>query len=230
MDLFKTIKCFSKVDFLIIPFILRVLLQLVHRHAVRYGDPVALRAVHKVYSLFFLAHNGNRSKYAPTLLFKLADYERLSSRDKHRVDMLASINTTGKEGEGVAADMVNEWAVGETKPLYDRYGNSHEVTQMDQVMKANNIISLIKNDFLDSVGREDLASQRSHSSNYFKEVEMELRAEVQGVSPLDPNPDRAKVVYQDSFADLWAGMTARKATEWLRHKMQLYRGSRLVIQ
>ena len=85
------------------------------------------------------------------------------------------------------------------------------------------------NDFVDSVGRSDLKSRRGHSHNYFKSVEQELRVEVEAVSPLDPKPEREKVVYQDKFADLWDGMTARKATDWLQHKMQLYEGSRLVL-
>jgi hypothetical protein len=145
------------------------------------------------------------------------------------VDLLCSINTTGEEGEGAVADMVNEWAVGDTKPLYDRYGNNYEVTQIDCAMKANNIIGQMKNDFVDSVGRSDLKSKRGHSHNYFKAVEEELREEVEAVSPLDPKPEREKVVYKDKFADLWDGMTVRKVTDWLQHKIQLYEGSRLVL-
>ncbi len=87
----------------------------------------------------------------------------------------------------------------------------------------------MKNDFIDSVGRSDLKSRRGHSHNYFKAVEEELREEVEAVSPLDPKPEREKVVCQDKFADLWYGMTVRKVTDWLEHKMQLYEGSRLVL-
>jgi hypothetical protein len=39
------------------------------------------------------------------------------SAGKNTVELLCSINTTGEEGEGAATDMVNEWAVGDTKPL-----------------------------------------------------------------------------------------------------------------
>jgi hypothetical protein len=77
--------------------------------------------------------------------------------------------------------------------------------------------------------RSDLKSKRGHSHNYFKAVEEELREEVEAVSPLNPKPEREKVVYQDKFADLWDGMTVRKVTDWLQHKMELYEGSRLVL-
>ena len=207
----------------------RVLLQLVHRHAVKYGDPVALRACHKIYVIFFYSHNGNRSKYSPTLLHALADYERLSSLDKNRVDLLCSINTTGEEGAGAAADMVNEWAVGETKPMFDRFANSYEITLVDRAMKAQNIISILKNDFLASLGREDLISKKSTSTDYFKEIKEELREEVVAMSPLCPNPDREKIKHNVSYQDLWEDMNPQKIAKMIAHKMELYEGSRMTL-
>ena len=207
----------------------RVLLQLVHRHAVKYGDPIALRACHKIYVLFFYSHNGNRSKYSPTLLHALADYERLSSLDKSRVDLLCSINTTGEEGAGAAADMVNEWAVGETKPMFDRFANSYEITLVDRAMKAQNIISIIKDDFLATLGREDLIGKKSTSTDYFKEIKEELREEVVTMSPLCPNPDREKLKYNVSYQDLWEDLNPQKIAKMIAHKMELYEGSRMTL-
>lgn len=96
-------------------------------------------------------------------------------------------------------------------------------------MKANNIIGEMKNDFVDSIGRSDQKCRRGHSHNYFKVVEEEPWEEVEAVSPLDPKPEREKVAYQDNFADLWDGMTESKVTDWLEHKLQMYKGSRLVL-
>ena len=137
----------------------RMLLHFVHRHAVKYGDPVTLRACHIIYTLFFYAHNGNRSKYCPSLLNQLADYKRLCSRDKMMVDLICSINCTGEEGTGAAADKVNEWAVCEVKSLYDRFGNNYEVTLIDRAMKANNMIAKMKNEFLCALGEAELAGK-----------------------------------------------------------------------
>ena len=190
---------------------------------------MALRACHKIYVIFFYSHNGNRSKYSPTLLHALADYERLSSLDKNRVDLLCSINTTGEEGAGAAADMVNEWAVGETKPMFDRFANSYEITLVDRAMKAQNIISILKDDFLASLGREDLISKKSTSTDYFKEIKEELREEVVAMSPLCPNPDREKIKHNVSYQDLWEDMNPQKIAKMIAHKMELYEGSRMTL-
>jgi hypothetical protein len=39
--------------------------------------------------------------------------------------------------------------------------------------------------------------------------------------------EREKVVYKDKFANLWDGMTARKMTDMLQYKMQLYEAALL---
>ena len=125
--------------------------------------------------------------------------------------------------------MVNEWAVGETKPLYDRFGNNYEVTLIDRAMKAQNIITILKDNFLENLGRDDLVSNRGSSRDYFKGVMEELRSDVAAVSPLCPNPARDKISYTDSFADLWDDLGQEKIIKMIEHKMQLFKGSRMIL-
>ena len=55
------------------------------------------------------------------------------------------------------------------------WGNNYEVTLIDRVMKANNMIAKMKNEFLCSLGEAELAGKIGTSQDYFKEEKDELK-------------------------------------------------------
>ena len=59
--------------------------------------------------MFFYAHDGGNSRYSPSIMNTLVDYDSASQREKFLIDLYASINCYGKAGAGVSADMVCEW-------------------------------------------------------------------------------------------------------------------------
>ena len=95
-------------------------------HAIKFGDALCIRACHKIFAVFFYAHKGNSSKYSPSLMNSLLDYEASSEKERMMIDLFSSINCYGKNGLGVPADMVNEWAVKSVKSVYEKHATNYE--------------------------------------------------------------------------------------------------------
>ena len=95
----------------------RFLLSDIHRQAEREGDNDALTAVRINAIAFFYNVSGNKSKYAPTLMFNLVDYLGASSTTRKRMDIMVCANLSGKAGSNAHQDKVNEWFVREVKEV-----------------------------------------------------------------------------------------------------------------
>ena len=149
------------------------LLLMIFIHSIKYGDITSIRACHKIFSIFFFAMDGNSSNYSPSLMNQLIDYHGASLKEKSIIDLFSSINCYGSEGCGVAADMVCEWGVKEVKKYERKVASNIEVTLMERKIKSSNVISNIKDDFLDSILCPELKSSSGHSSRIIKEQDIE---------------------------------------------------------
>ena len=144
--------------------------------------------------------------------------------------LLFSLNLGSAEShENIHPCKVVEWAVGQSKTLYDRFGSNYDETLISRAMKANNMLVTLKNDLLRALGEEELVSKPSHSQEYFKDVQEELRMEIRTLSPLCSKPEREKIEYTTRFMDLWGELTVPVVSEMIEHKAKLYKGSRLIL-
>ena len=104
--------------------ITRVLLDLASSHAIREGDATFLRAFHKIMVLYMLNTKDTQvSRYAKYLLQNIVDYEASSTRDKERIDMLVTSNSTGRVGCCLPLDMMCEHKVRNVKDLLKGFHN-----------------------------------------------------------------------------------------------------------
>ena len=138
-------------------------------HAVKFGDPVCIRACHKIFVLFFFCHGGNSSKYAPSIMNTLADYDMASERDKMIIDLFSSINCYGQKGAGVPGDMVCEWKVKNVKSLESRYASNYEASLAKRTVLAANTISDVKSNYFESLLIDDPTQKGGHSTQIIKE-------------------------------------------------------------
>ena len=99
----------------------RTLLLMVYKHAIKFGDSVAINALHKVLAILFQFSSSNmNSQYRPSLLNSCVDLDGLCRTDRERVESMATINYVGREGNNVAVDCMCEHKVRDCKCLIDR--------------------------------------------------------------------------------------------------------------
>ena len=142
-------------------------------HSIKYGDCTSIRACHKIYALFFLASGGNSSKYSPSIMNMLLDYESLSEKEKVLVDIFSSVNCYGVDGCGVPADMVCEWGVKQVKGLESRFASNYGVSLAERAIRTSNVTVKIKDNLFDSMLCENLKSTPGHSSKFIKDWAVE---------------------------------------------------------
>ena len=184
------------------------LLLLIFIHAIKYGDTTCIRACHKVFSVFFFSSDGNASKYAPSIMYQLLDYDAASSKERNLIDMFSSINCYGTEGSGVSADLVCEWGVKEIKKTEIKLASNIEVTLLERATKSSNVISSVKDNFLDSILSSNLKSSAGHSSRIIKEEDLQdirfshMISIVQDISNINSSSVSVCGIYVCSFL-LW---------------------------
>ena len=103
----------------------------------------------------------------------LMDYEALSSKEKTIIDLFASINLYGKEGYGVPADMVCEWSVKSVKGLYSRFAANYDAPLAQRNVQTANVVTEIKESFLESILCDKLKSGEGHSSRAIKKESLD---------------------------------------------------------
>jgi hypothetical protein len=210
----------------------RTLLVMTYKHAVKYGDATAIRAIHTILAIFFQFSSSNmNSQYGPSLMDECIDYFGLSSTDKMRVDCMAVINSVGKEGKCIGVDTMCEHSVGASKGLMDRYTSTFEPGQLDKTMKANNQVVKLKEEMLDSTLHGDKRSGGGTSFQYFREEEKDLvKKEVRKIGMLGPGGEREKVAIDFRVKGPWKGMTRGKVEEVVRQKSISYNMQRVRLR
>ena len=87
--------------------VVRLALDLAFRQAQHENDAVALRALRRVMIVYFSAST-SKSKYALYTLHDMVVEESSSARSRARMDMLATVNPSGRKGGFLYRDMYNE--------------------------------------------------------------------------------------------------------------------------
>ena len=81
-----------------------MLLSLTMKKAEREGDSSAIMAIKIILVMFFYGASKNSSKYSPTLMMNIVDYQGASTLTKKRMDLLATSNMSGKVGCNIHQD------------------------------------------------------------------------------------------------------------------------------
>ena len=113
------------------------------------------------------------SKYAPHLLHNIIDYEAASTRDKERINLLVTSNSTGRRGCCIPLDMLCEHKVRSMKDLLRSFCNQLEPVLIEKAVLAQNSISAMKEHFHSCFGKESSLSGGRHRKDFFQPEERE---------------------------------------------------------
>ena len=202
----------------------RTILCLVHKQALHEGDALCLHALHRVYCLFLYNTSRNRnSQYGPSLLRNIIEYERLSSADKHRVDMLITVNSTGNEGKNEAHDQYCEHCVRTMKQLLRSFNSMLEASLIEKAVKALNIEIVITDHCLNCTGMSSKKSGGGTSNKYIKNDEKaEVREEVEDLSPFSKDCGREKVNYKQKYRTCWNDLSDKTVRDIVEDQKRQY--------
>ena len=144
------------------------------------------------------------SKYAKYLLLNLIEYESASTRDKERIDLLVTTNSTGRNGCAVPLDMCCEHKVRTVKELLRNFYNQLEPVLIMKAVSAQNSISLISDHFYDSLGKGHLKSGGEHRKDYFHQEEKDVvRSELRRLKVFGDTDSRSKTVFNYQIRKIW---------------------------
>jgi hypothetical protein len=226
------------------------------KHAVKYGDATAMRALHTILALLFQFSSTNmNSQYGPSLMAECIDYAGLSSTDQMRVDCMAVINSTGTEGQCIAVDCKCEHCVRDAKGLIDRFvftimiiivtidmriiiiviivrfASTLEPGQLDTTMRANNEVVKLKDAMLDNTLHGNKKSGGGTSFEYFREEEKSLvLREVRKAGGLGSAHGREKVKIDFRVRGPWKGLTREKVEGVVDQKSVIYHYERVQLR
>ena len=202
----------------------RTLLCLIHKQALHEGDALCLHALHRVYCLFLYNTSANRnSQYGPSLLRNIIEYERLSSADKHRVDILITVNSTGLEGKNEAHDQYCEHCVRTMKQLLRSFNSMLESSLIEKAVKALNIEIVITDHCLNCTGMSNKKSGGGTSNKYIKNSEKEeIREEVEELSPFSKDCGRDKVTYKHKYRTCWNDLSDKAVKNIVEDQKRQY--------
>ena len=112
------------------------------------------------------------SKYAQRLLLNVIDLESASTRDRERIKLLTTTNSTGRPGCCIPTDMCCEHKVRKMKDLFKSFHSQLEPALIEKAVNAQNSFLIMKDHFMDSLGKGDLKSGGGHSHDYFSQDEI----------------------------------------------------------
>ena len=137
------------------------------------------------------------SKYAVYLLKNVINFKASSTRDKERINLLITTNSTGKQGCCIPTDQCCEHHVRKIKDLFKSFHNQLEPSLIEKSVLAYNPSLIIGDHFLDCMGKSELKSGGGHRHEVFSNEEKELiREEISKLNIFSKDTSRAKVIFK----------------------------------
>ena len=152
------------------------------------------------------------------------DYESASTRDRERIDLLVTTNSRGKQGCCIPTDMCCEHKVRSVKDLLKSFNNQLETTLITKSVLARNSEIIIKDHWLDSMGKGDLKSGGGHRHQHMKTEERELvRNELKRLKLFQGEKARDNVIYHQKIRRVWADLKDESIDVFLERNMLNYK-------
>ena len=117
------------------------------------------------------------SLYAQYLLLNLVDYEVASTRDKERIDLLVTSNSTGKQGCCIPLDMACEHYVRRVKDLFRSFNNQLTPTLICKAILSQNTTVIMADHWNNSLGKGHSNPGGEHRHDMMDDSEKNLIAE-----------------------------------------------------
>ena len=104
----------------------------------------------------------------------LVDYAAASTRDKERIDLLVTTNSTGRPGCCIPIDMCCEHKVRQAKDLFRSFNSQLEVTLIKKAILAQNSTHIMKEHWIDCFGKGDMKTGGTHRHDHMSFEEKEF--------------------------------------------------------
>ena len=152
------------------------------------------------------------------------DYEASSSRDKERINLLVTTNTSGKVGCGIPLDMACEHKVKTVKGILKSFHSNLETTLITKTVLAQNSQLLMKDHLLDSFGKGHNKSGGDHRHDYFTNEEKEIvRNEFRRLKMFSSEMQTKNVYYNVKIRTIWENMKNENVDRFLDRNCENYR-------
>ena len=139
------------------------------------------------------------------------DYESASTRDKERINLLVTSNSTGKSGCCIPLDMLCEHKVRSVKELLRSFHSQIETLLVSKSVLAQNSIGIMKEHFLGSLGQESYMSGGEHRHEYFSEEDKKcVRGELQKLKLFHEDSQKKEVTFHLKIRRVWEDLTDEK--------------------
>ena len=136
----------------------------------------------------------------------VVDYEGASTRDKERLDLLVTTNSSGCKGCNIPVDMCCEHNVRKVKTLLRSYHNQLEHNLIVKSVKANNSTMIIRDHVFDSLGKGDLKAGGDHRQRHLQDEEKKIvRKELRRLKMFDPDSNR-NVKFNITIRRVWENL------------------------
>jgi hypothetical protein len=194
----------------------RTLIHLIIEQVHKAADGRGIRAVKLALVPYLLNRSVvQNSKYARWLFVEYADFNRLSDRDKWRVDRYCTVNTSGRAGDNVPHDMSNEHLIGKLKTTISAMWSKLSMQQLEKSVLGLNVMTLVKDLDREVMGMEVGTGGGHSSARITDEQKIEMKELFQEEKPfcIKPPEDggREKVEYVDQpdMKCWWEGKVER---------------------
>ena len=165
------------------------------------------------------------SRYAPFLLKNIVDYESASTRDKERINLLVTSNSTGKPGCCIPLDMLCEHKVKTVKQLLRSFQNQLETTLITKAVLAENSTVAMKEHFFESIGKGKTVGGGEHRHDLFKNGEKEVvRSQLQRLNMFSSESSRrTEVNFHVKSRKVWETLDDEKVDLFLDRNCRNYK-------
>ena len=157
-------------------------------------------------------------------MHNIVDYESSSTRDRERIDLLGTTNSTGRPGCCIPTDMCCEHKVRQVKDLLKSFHNKLETTLIAKSVLAQNSMSAIKDHLYESLGKAELKSGGHHRHDYIKTEEKEqIREELRQMRIFQGDTEKEQVVYNQTVRRVWENLSDEGVDIFLSRNQHNYK-------
>jgi hypothetical protein len=201
----------------------RALLSLVMHKVEREGDSKGIQAVRRVLMMFAFNVSGANSNYMPTLMYDMVNYMGASDATRRRIDELVTSNITGGTGTNIHQDKLEEQKVKLVKGIMTGLHRNFSDALLEVSVAASNVIEIVVNHELDSIGAAHLKTGGEHASKMLSVAEsVKIRSLIRKLKVFDVK-DQGEVTYSQKCPLMWSRIDMTALSNCVDQKRKLYR-------
>ena len=152
------------------------------------------------------------------------DYEAASTRDKERINLLVTSNSTGNRECKIALDMCCEHKVRSVKTLCRSFCNQLEPTLITKAVMAQNSTEMVKDHWLECLGKESSKGGGEHKHDFFENEEKEeIRRQLKEMKMFQGESGGKDTKYKVEIRRVWENLSVDNIDSFLERNRKNYK-------